>query len=128
MQNRRQFPAGHGTPIVNKTTDFSKVAGANKSLEGQTSQRQLSNDLMSAGNAGDRYDESRKLDNKEKAERRWLNVLEKKHQNTDAKKKHIKELLNRKFKHEKQGQAKLKEQKEMMDYKAEERAEKLMGN
>ena len=125
MQNRHQFKAGHGTPIVNKTTDFSKVAGANKSLEGQNSQRQLSNDLMSAG---DRYDESRKLDNKEKAERRWLNVLEKKHQNTDAKKKHIKELLNRKFKHEKQGQAKLKEQKELMDYKAETRAEKYFGN
>ena len=112
---------------MNKTTDFSKVAAATKSIDGQGSQRQLSNDFMSAGaaGAGDRYDDLRK---QEKAERRWLNVLEKKHQNTDAKKKHIKELLNRKFKHEKEGEAKLKELRETNVYKAEERAEKFLGN
>ena len=88
---------------------------------------------MSGGNtfAGDRYmtnEEFKKLDKKQKAEHLWLSVMEKKQQNTDTKKKHIKELLNRKFKHERKGQQSLKERQEDLSIKAEQNAEKLLTN
>ena len=45
--------------------------------------------------------------------RRWEQVLDKKHQNTDEKGKHMKKLLAKKFKREKEMETKAKEQAEL---------------
>jgi len=64
----------------------------------------------------------------ERSQRNWEMVLERKHQNTDQKQRHMKELLAKKFKRENEMEAKNKEQREIKEYNLEKHNEKLEAN
>ena len=64
----------------------------------------------------------------ERAQRRWEMVLDKKHQNTDQKGKHMKELLAKKFKREKEANVKALAEKEVKLYDHEKRIEQAENN